>query len=61
MKTANSISFVSPQFAVLSESQMQDLHLAALETLRRTGMRFYHAEAVEMLRSAGAFVRSARR
>ena len=56
MKTANSISFVSPQFAVLSESQMQDLHLAALETLRRTGMRFYHAEAVEMLRSAGAFV-----
>ena len=35
------IAFMSPQFAVLSESQMQDLHLAALETLRRTGIRFY--------------------
>lgn len=56
MKTANSISFNSPQFAVLSESQMQDLHLAALETLRRTGIRFYHAEAIEMLRKAGAFI-----
>ncbi len=56
MRTANSISFISPQFAVLSDSQMQDLHFAALETLRRTGIRFYHAGAVEMLRGAGAFV-----
>ena len=47
---------MSPQFAVLSESQMQDLHLAALETLRRTGIRFFHPEAIEMLRHAGAFV-----
>ena len=56
MRTANSISFNAPQFAVLSESQLQDLHLAALETLRRTGIRFYHAEAIEMLRKAGAFI-----
>lgn len=56
MKTANSVSFNSPQFAVLSESQMQDLHLAALETLRRTGIRFFHAEAIEMLHKAGAFI-----
>ena len=56
MRTANSISFNAPQFAVLSESQMEDLHLAALETLRRTGIRFYHPEAIEMLRTAGAFV-----
>ena len=41
MRTANSLSFNAPQFAVLSESQMQDLHLAALETLRRTGIRFF--------------------
>ena len=56
MRTANSLSFNAPQFAVLSESQMEDLHLAALETLRRTGIRFYHPEAIEMLRKAGAFV-----
>lgn len=43
-------------FAVLSQRQLEDLHLAALEVLRRTGVRFNHAEALEMLRRAGAFV-----
>jgi len=56
MMTVNSVVFRSPQFAVLSESQLQDLHLAALEVLRRTGVRFYHQEALEMLRKAGAFI-----
>jgi trimethylamine--corrinoid protein Co-methyltransferase len=56
MKTANSVVFQSPQFAVLSESQIQDLHLAALEVLRRTGIRFFHAGAIEMLGKAGAFI-----
>jgi trimethylamine--corrinoid protein Co-methyltransferase len=56
MKTANSIVFPSPQFAVLSDSQLQDLHLAALEVLRRTGIRFHHQEALEMLKKAGAFI-----
>jgi trimethylamine--corrinoid protein Co-methyltransferase len=56
MRTANSVWFGGPQFAVLSETQVQDLHLGALEVLRRTGARFHHAEAVEMLREAGAFV-----
>jgi trimethylamine---corrinoid protein Co-methyltransferase len=56
MKTVNSLSFQSPQFSVLSESQMRDLHLAALEVLRRTGIRFFHPGALEMLREAGAFV-----
>jgi trimethylamine--corrinoid protein Co-methyltransferase len=56
MKAANSIAFPSLQFAVLSDSQLGDLHLAALEVLRRTGIRFHHAEAVEMLQAAGAFV-----
>jgi trimethylamine--corrinoid protein Co-methyltransferase len=45
-----------PQFSLLSESQIQDLHLGALELLRRTGIRFYHAGALEMLKAAGAFV-----
>ena len=52
----NSVAFVSPQFVALSESQIQDLHLAALEVLRRTGIRFYHQEALDMLTQAGAFV-----
>lgn len=56
MKTVNTIAFSSPQFAVLSESQLQDLHLSALEVLRRTGVRFYHREALDMLQEAGAFV-----
>ena len=56
MASVNTIAFQSPQFSVLSESQMKDLHLAALEVLRNTGLRFYHKGAVEMLKEAGAFV-----
>jgi trimethylamine--corrinoid protein Co-methyltransferase len=56
MKTVNSVVFPSLQFAVLSESQLQDLHLGALEVLRRTGIRFHHQEALDMLRGAGAFI-----
>ena len=56
MNTANSVVFLSPQFAVLSDTQLQDLHLAALEVLRRTGIRFYHQEALDLLKEAGAFI-----
>jgi trimethylamine--corrinoid protein Co-methyltransferase len=56
MKMINSVAFTAPQFSVLSDSQLQDLHLAALEVLRRTGIRFYHQAALEMLKVAGAFV-----
>ncbi|MGD9148007.1 MAG: trimethylamine methyltransferase family protein [Anaerolineae bacterium] len=56
MKGINSVAFMGPQFAVLSESQIQDLHLAALEVLRRTGIRFYHQGALDMLKQAGAFL-----
>jgi trimethylamine---corrinoid protein Co-methyltransferase len=56
MKTVNSSLFPSLQFSLLSESQLQDLHLGALEVLRRTGVRFYHQEALAMLKEAGAFV-----
>jgi trimethylamine--corrinoid protein Co-methyltransferase len=45
-----------PQFSVLSESQLEDIHLAALEVLRRTGIRFHHPGAVDTLKHAGAFV-----
>jgi trimethylamine--corrinoid protein Co-methyltransferase len=56
MQPVNRMIYASPQFTVLSDTQLQDLHLAALEVLRRTGMRFHHAEALEMLQAAGAFV-----
>ena len=56
MKSVNSITYQTPQFSLLSESQIRDLHLAALEVLRRTGIRFHHAGAVDMLKKAGAFV-----
>ncbi len=56
MNVGNKTIFQTPQFAVLSESQLRDLHLAALEILRRTGIRFNHQEALEMLKKAGAFI-----
>jgi trimethylamine---corrinoid protein Co-methyltransferase len=56
MNTSNTISHQTTQFSLLSDSQLQDLHLGALELLRRTGIRFHHAGALDMLREAGAFI-----
>ncbi|GAB4545563.1 MAG: trimethylamine methyltransferase MttB [Anaerolineae bacterium] len=56
MTVANQTIFQAPQFAVLSETQRQDLHLAALEILRRTGIRFHHHQALALLKQAGAFI-----
>jgi trimethylamine--corrinoid protein Co-methyltransferase len=56
MQSAGSIAFQSPQFAVLSESELERLHQGALEVLRRTGVRFHHEGALEMLEHAGAFI-----
>jgi trimethylamine---corrinoid protein Co-methyltransferase len=56
MLSANTIAYRSPQFTLLAESQLHDLHLAALEVLRKTGIRFHHPDALEMLKEAGAFL-----
>lgn len=56
MKTANFLAFHGPQFAVLSQDELEKLHLGALEVLRRTGIRFHHQEALDMLEGVGAFV-----
>jgi len=56
MKTASFLAFQSPQFAVLSDDELHKLHRGALEVLRRTGIRFHHQDALEMLEDAGAFV-----
>jgi trimethylamine--corrinoid protein Co-methyltransferase len=45
-----------PRFNVLTDTQIRDLHLATLELLRRTGIRFFSEEAVGLLKNAGAFV-----
>jgi len=56
VRAANFVSFQSPQFAVLSDDQLEKLHLGALEVLRHTGVRFHHQGALEMLAHAGAFI-----
>jgi trimethylamine--corrinoid protein Co-methyltransferase len=56
MNISNMFALQSLQVSLLSESQMQNIHLAALEVLRRTGIRFFHQGAVDTLAEAGAFV-----
>ncbi|MBN1535431.1 MAG: trimethylamine methyltransferase family protein [Anaerolineales bacterium] len=56
MKTVNAVAFQSPQFSLLSDCQIQDIHLAALEVLRETGIRFHHTGAIDLLKHAGAFI-----
>jgi len=47
-------------FQALSESQMEELHLATLEVLRRTGVDVLNEEARTLFRKAGAKVDGAR-
>jgi trimethylamine--corrinoid protein Co-methyltransferase len=56
MKSGDYAGLPLLDLAVLTESQIQELHLAALGVLRRTGVEFLHRGAVELLREAGAFV-----
>lgn len=56
MRSANFVAYQTPQFTLLSEDQLQEIHLAALEVLRRTGIRFHHPRALGMLKEAGAFI-----
>jgi trimethylamine--corrinoid protein Co-methyltransferase len=43
-------------FRVLSDDQIEDIYLSALEVLERTGTRVYHDEGLELLREAGCQV-----
>jgi trimethylamine--corrinoid protein Co-methyltransferase len=40
-------------YRMFSDAQLDQLHLASLEILRRTGVRVYEAEALALLRDAG--------
>ena len=46
----------SPLFRVLSDDQIEDIHLAALQVLEQTGTRVYHDEGVRLLQEAGCQV-----
>jgi len=41
---------------LLTDAQLEEVHLASLEVLRRTGVRVYDAEAVGLLQAAGCAV-----
>ena len=53
MKSNDQIN-LSPQFRLLTESQLEDLHFATLHVLEETGVRVDDEEALGLLRSAGA-------
>jgi trimethylamine--corrinoid protein Co-methyltransferase len=42
---------------VLSEEQIQEVHLASLEILERTGVEVRNARALQLLKQVGAHVR----
>ena len=53
---SNYIQFNAPQFRILSDKQIEELHLGTLQILEKTGVTFECQEAVELLGDAGADV-----
>lgn len=52
----NYTHFTRPQFRILSDYQLEELHLATLQILERAGVAFHCEEALEILGCAGADV-----
>jgi len=50
----NYFEYNTPQFHILSEKQLEELHLATLQILERTGVAFECEEAIQLLGDAGA-------
>jgi trimethylamine--corrinoid protein Co-methyltransferase len=50
---ANYIHYGSPQFRLLSDTQIKELHFATLQLLERTGVAFECQEAIDILGDAG--------
>jgi trimethylamine---corrinoid protein Co-methyltransferase len=46
----------TPEFRILSRSQIEAIHDASMRILAQTGVRVYNDEAIGLLRDAGAFV-----
>jgi len=53
---ANYINYGSPQFRILSDKQIEELHFASLQILERTGVAFECQEAIQILGDSGADV-----
>lgn len=53
---SNYAHFSSPQFRLLSDSQLEELHAGVLQILERTGVTFQCQEAIDLLGDAGADV-----
>ncbi|MBS3788438.1 trimethylamine methyltransferase family protein, partial [Candidatus Bipolaricaulota bacterium] len=53
---SNHTSFDTPQFRLLSDNQIEDIHNTTLELLRRVGIKFHHERALELLEEAGAYI-----
>lgn len=53
---SNHTTFDTPQFNLLSDSQIEDIHNSTLELLREVGIKFHHEEALDLLEEAGAYV-----
>lgn len=49
----NYVQFATPQFHILSDKQLEELHLRTLEILERVGVKFECEEAIEILSDAG--------
>ena len=47
---------LTPEFRVLSDDQIEEIHLATLEVLRRTGTIVKEPEGRELLKKAGCWV-----
>ena len=55
----NPVDAVSPHpsgYRMFSDAQLDHIHLATLEVLRRTGVRVYEKESLDILRQAGCVV-----
>ena len=55
---SNYIHFSTPQFRLLSDKQIEELHLATLQILEKTGIAFNCQEAINVLGEAGAMRKS---
>ena len=53
---SNYTYFAGPQFRLMSDDQLEDLHQATLQILERTGVTIECQEAIELLDGAGADV-----
>lgn len=49
-------SYYYPSLSTFTKQQCDEIHFAALETLRKTGVRVYEEEALSLLKNAGAVV-----